>query len=136
MPSSRITLHHLKPTSGRHPILQWDADMAGMGIPPPSTVILDFMYGVATYQCWGGGQDINQVMQKCHDTHYESILIPPAAPHLSDSSPEPDDPNDGDYIPNRQPRGRNHSSHMLDEMHCAMDDVLVLSMLLKGTTPE
>ena len=76
-------------------------------------------------------------MQQRFVEHYKSIPIP-AASHSSDSDsfPEPDDPNDGDYIPNRRPRGRNHSAKMSDGMLRAMDNVLALSMLLKGTTPE
>ncbi|KAK2464149.1 hypothetical protein APHAL10511_003842 [Amanita phalloides] len=140
MPPSRITLHHLVlNTKTRSPVLQWDARINGTGISPPSTIILDFMYGVAAYRHWGIGQDINEVMQHHFTEHYNSIPIPPASPHSSDddSSPESDEDDDDDEcIPNRRPRGRNHSSNMSDEMLRAMDNVLMLSMLLKGTTPE
>ena len=116
---------------------QFDACIAGTGISPPSTVILDFMYGIAAYQRWGSGQDIKEVMQQRFAEHYKSIPIPPASPYSSegDSSPERDDPDDDDYQPDRQPRGRNRSSNMSDGMLRAMDDVLALSMLVKGTTP-
>jgi hypothetical protein len=138
MPPSRITLHHLEPQTSRVPIPQYDARITGTGISPPSTVILDFTYGVAAYRRWGGGQEIKEVMQQRFAGCYKSIPIPPASPHSSDgdSSSEPDDPDDDDYIPNRQPRGRNHSVNMSDEMFRAMENVLALSMLLKGTTPE
>ncbi|KAK2464379.1 hypothetical protein APHAL10511_003526 [Amanita phalloides] len=83
-------------------------------------------------------KDIKEVMQQRFAERYESIPIPPASLHSSDSnsSLEPGGPDGGDCIPNRQPRGRNHSSNMSDGMLRAMNDVLVLSMLLKGTTPE
>ena len=138
MPSNRITLHHLEPDTSRFPISQCDARIAGTGISPPSTVILDFMYGVAAYRRWGSGQDIKEVMEQRFAERYKSIPIPPASPYSSegDSSSEPDDPDNDDYKPNRQPRGRNHSSNMSDGMLRAMDNVLALSMLLKGTTPE
>ncbi|KAK2460178.1 hypothetical protein APHAL10511_007857 [Amanita phalloides] len=125
MPPSHITLHHLEPDTTHDPILQHDAC-----ISPPSTVILDFMYGVAAYQCWGSGQDIKEVMQQCFAKHYKSITILPS-PYSSDndSSLEPDDPND--YIPNRQLRGRNHSLNMSDGMFHVMNNILALSMLLK-----
>ena len=138
MPPSRITLHHLEPDTSRYPMPQYDARIASTGISPPSTVILDYMYGVAAYQRWGSGQDIREVMEQRFAEHYKSIPIPPASPCSSDrdSFSEPDDPNDGDYIPNRRPRGRNQSAKMSDGMLRAMDKVLALSMLLKGTTPE
>ena len=41
-----------------------------------------------------------------------------------------------EYKPNRWPRGRNCSSNMSDWMLHAMDNILMLSMLLKGTTPQ
>ncbi|KAF8341157.1 hypothetical protein F5887DRAFT_1062495 [Amanita rubescens] len=109
----------------------------GTGISPPSTVILDFMYGVAAYRRWGSGQDIKEVMQHRFAEHYKPIPIPPASPRSSDddSSLESDDLDDGG-VPNRRLRGRNYNSKMSDGMLRAMDDVLMLSMLLKGTTPE
>jgi hypothetical protein len=72
-------------------------------------------------------------MQHHFTEHYKSIPIPPASLPSSDcdNSPESDE-----YKPNRQPRGGNHSSNMSDGMLCVMDNVLMLSMLLKGTTPE
>lgn len=131
MPPSRITLHHFKPDTSRSPILQWDARMAGSGIPPPSTLILDFMYGIAAYLRWGSGQDIEEVMRHRFTESYESISIPPVLVPRDD-----DDGDDDEYIPNRQPRSRNRGSKMSDGMLHAMDNVLALSMLLKGTTPQ
>ncbi|KIM90547.1 hypothetical protein PILCRDRAFT_1822 [Piloderma croceum F 1598] len=112
MPPSRITLHHFQ-SDDSDPIRQSDARMAGTGISPPSTAVLDFMYGVAAYRRWG-------------------TSLPPSD---GDSSPESDDDNDDDK-PNIQLRGRNDTSNMSDGMLRAMDNVLTLSMLLKGTTPE
>ena len=43
MPSSHITLHHLVPDTSRFPLPQYHARIAGTGILPPSTVVLDFM---------------------------------------------------------------------------------------------
>jgi hypothetical protein len=98
------------------------------------------MYGVAAYRHWGGGQDIKEMMQHCFTEHYKSIPIPPASLPSSDNNSSPEsnnlDNDDDEYKPNRQPRGRNHSSNMSDGMLRAMDNVLAFSMLLKGTTPE
>ncbi|KAF8331187.1 hypothetical protein F5887DRAFT_1274000 [Amanita rubescens] len=134
MLASRITLHNLAPDTSFHPILQGDARITGTGTSLPSTVILDYMYGVAAYRRWGSGQDIEEVMEQRFSKHYKSIPMPPASPYSSDSDSfsEPDDPNDG----NRRPRRRNHSAKLSDGMLRAMDKVLALSMLLKGTTPE
>ena len=141
MPPSRITLHHFKPDTSRSPILQWDARMAGTGIPPPSTLILDFTYGISAYLRWGSGQDIEEVMWHRFIESYESIPIPPApVPHDDDDDGDGGDDNDDDdddeYIPNRQPRSRNHGSKMSDGRIRAMDNVLALSMRLKGITPQ
>lgn len=139
MPPSRITLHHLKPDTSRVPTPQYDMCITGTGISPPSTIILDFMYGVAAYQHWGSGHDIEEVMQRRFTEYYKSIPIPPASLPSSDndSSPESDGLNDDDeYKLNRRSSGRNHSSNMSDGMLHAMDNILALSMLLKGTTPE
>jgi hypothetical protein len=138
MPSSRITLQHLKPPTGRDPIRQYDARIASSGILLPHSVLLDFMYGVAAYRRWGGGQDINEVMQHRYTECYGSIPIPSASPPSSDgdSSPEPEDLDNHEHEPDRRRRRRNHRSNMSDGMLCAMDDVLKLSMLLKGTTPQ
>jgi hypothetical protein len=136
MPPIRITLQNLKPelhTIG-YPLHQHDAPIAGTGVSPPPEVLLDFMYGVAAYRRWGSGHDISEVMQHRSTECHKSIPIPPASPVSSDgvSSPESHDSND-DYGPVRRRRGRNHMS---DGMLRAMDNVLILSMLVKGTTPE
>ncbi|KAF8687522.1 hypothetical protein AX14_003690, partial [Amanita brunnescens Koide BX004] len=114
MPSSRITLHNLAPDTSLDPIPQRDAPIVGMGISPLSTVILDYMYGVAAYQCWGSGQDIEESLRtQVTEIVFQNLMIPTAA-----------------IIYPIDNRGRNHSTKTW------MDKVLALSMLLKGTTPE
>jgi hypothetical protein len=82
--------------------------------------------------------DINEVMLHHFIKYYESMPIPPASlpSSDSDSSPESDDLDNDEYKPNRWLRGRNQNSNMSDGMLCAMNNVLMLSMLLKGMTPE
>lgn len=77
LPSSRITLHHLDSDTSLDPIPQCDARIAGTGTSLPSTVILDFMYGVAAYRRWGSGQDIKEVMERRFAERYESVPITP-----------------------------------------------------------
>lgn len=109
--------------------------MAGTSISPPSTLVLDYMYGITAYHCWGSGQETKEVMHKHFTDHYKSIPMPPASLPSSDrdSSPETDDLNDNT---DRHPQGRKHSLKMSHEMLKAMDDVLMISMLIKGRTPE
>ena len=101
MPPSRITLHHFKPDLSHAPLPQYDACIAGTGILPPSTIILDYMYGVAAYRRWGSGHDIKEVMQDRFTEFYKSIPIPPASLPSSDghSSPQSDDDDDKSYKP-------------------------------------
>ena len=136
MPSSRITLQHLTPEVGYWPLPQCDARIAGTGLSPPPSILLDFMYGVAAFRCWGAGQDINEEMGNWFTKHYQSIPIPPPGEVSSDDDniQDSDDLNDGDYEPDGQRRRRNHRSQ--DEMLRAMDYVLALSMFAKGTTPQ
>ena len=58
--------------------LQPDACMRGTGTLHPSTIILDYIYGLAGYQRWGTGQEIKELMQQCFTESYKSIPIPPA----------------------------------------------------------
>jgi hypothetical protein len=155
VPSSRLTVHFLKLETSRSRIPQYDACITepGTGIPRPSMLILDFVYGAAVYQQWGSdGEDIRQVLDTHFSEHFKSI--PPLVTPLPnyDPYPEPDDSKDADYvpedngpsehdgrtdgdyilIPNTEERGRKRELNMSD----AMDTVLALSMLLKGTRPE
>ncbi|KAF8701769.1 hypothetical protein AX14_000283 [Amanita brunnescens Koide BX004] len=68
------------------------------------------------------GQDIKEVMQHRFAEHYESIPRPPASLHSSDCD--------------KTTKREDHSPKMSDGMLHAMDNVLALSMLLKGITPE
>ena len=117
MPSHRITLQHFEMIISLLPTIpQFDACMRGTGTPRPSTIILDYMYGVAAYRRWGSGQEIKELMRQRFTECYESIPRPPAPSRTSES-----DDNGQDMSP---------------EMLQAMDDIRALSMLVKGTTPE
>lgn len=113
--------------------------MRGTGTPRPSTIVLDYMYGAAAYRRWGRGQEIKDLMQQRFTESYKSIPIPPAPPHISDDSDqnmESDDSKDLDYPLGEKKNRRRKHSDTSPEMLQAMDDILVLSMLIKGTTPE
>jgi hypothetical protein len=140
MPSSRITLQHFElRLSLLETIPQFDACMRGTGTPHPSTIILDYMYGVAAYRRWGSGQEIKKLMQQRFTESYKAIPIPPAPPYISDDDgmyPESDDSKDLSYSPVEKKQQRKKHSDTSPEMLQAMDDIHALSMLLKGTTPE
>jgi hypothetical protein len=130
-------MQHIEPPAARPLLPDYDARMTGTGIYPPPSILLDYTYGVAAYQRWHGGQDIDQMMKDRFAEKYESIPCPP----LSDLSAESDvgsereDPHD-DCEPNRQRSGKHRRSSMSDGMLRAMDDVLALSRFMKGITTE
>ena len=69
------------PPSMAHGALQnVDALFGGTGVPLPSTVILDYMYGIAAYKAWRSerGDGFNQ-MKAYRKEHYAKIP-PPSAP--------------------------------------------------------
>ena len=95
------------------------------------------MYGVAGYRRWGIGQEIKELMQQRFMESYESIPIPPAPPHTSDDSDmESDDSNNLSCPLMEKKKQRKKHSDMSPEMLRAMDDILALSMLMKGRTPK
>lgn len=125
MPSNRLTLQHLTLDTTYDPIPQRDARIAGTGVSQPPSILLDFMYGVAAYSNWGStGSGINNVLKNHYDKHYGAIPapIPQVASDSEYFSQSDDDFNDGDYIP--------------PKMFEAMDRILALSSLIKGTMPE
>ena len=81
-----------------------DALFRGTGNPLPSTIILDFMYGVATFNLWGDMQ-LEGVVEQYFDLHYKPLLQPPPNdPRYDDDGGDDgcadweDDTNDGsDY---------------------------------------
>ena len=105
-------------TSGLAALPQVDACMRGTGTPRPSTIILDYMYGVAAYRRWGSGQEIKELMQQRFTECYEPIPLPPSPPDTGDDSDQ-----------------QKKHSDVSPEMLQAMDDIRALSMLVKGTTP-
>jgi hypothetical protein len=58
-----------------------DALFRGEGVPLPSTVILDYHYGIAAYKAWRSkrGDGFNQ-MKAYRNEHYAQIPPPPPAP--------------------------------------------------------
>ena len=121
MPTERITMQYLVLPSDQFLSPAFDARIGGTGNSPPPCVILDFMYGVAAYQHWHSGTAIDQVMKKRYEEKYRNISI------LTVSDPSND----------RSEEDVEHEEEPFSEgMLRAMDDVLALSMYMKGNTRE
>ena len=93
----------------------------------PSAIILDFLYGVASYALWKSGNDVHAVLNKYRKDHYESIPMPPPA-HLSDDDDILDDTGQSKIVEGGVRRG--------DKMARAMDELNLVLMLLSGTIPD
>ncbi|KAH9965169.1 hypothetical protein BC827DRAFT_1126222 [Russula dissimulans] len=118
-----------------------DALFQGEGGSLPSTVILDYAYGVAAYQTWRSERgDVSDAIRAYREAHYEKI------PHLrrdsslgdTSDSPEPDDSADLEYEPPRSRKRRRSSTSRRDESDLgkAMDELNMALMYIQGITPE
>jgi hypothetical protein len=131
-------MQHIEPPAARPLLPDYDAHMTGTGIYPPPSILLDYTYGVAAYQRWHGGQDIDQMMKDRFAEKYKDIppLPPPEPSQESEVESGPEDPHDGDYQYKPQRSGKHRRSSTSDGRLRAMDDVLALSRLMKGITTE
>jgi hypothetical protein len=139
MPPERLMIQYVVLPKSRNLISASDARMMGTGNSPPPAVILDFMYGAAAYKHWHSGPAIDQVMKECHGDKVRDIPHIPTVPYLSDPSSEDaaSDSQDEDYRPSGSTHRRAHyRSTMSEGMLHAMDQVLALSMWVKGNTVE
>ncbi|KAF8122435.1 hypothetical protein EV363DRAFT_1554526 [Boletus edulis] len=141
IPGHRTTLQHLVLTAERNRVPQWDvqADWRDEVHPPPS-ILLDFMYGAAVVKHWKCDRLRDMLESRFKDT-FKRILakIPErSAPKDDELEGEPDDPKDLTWEPpgGKQKGRKTFSSDASAGLLEAMDDILLLSMLLKGTTPQ
>lgn len=102
---------------------------------PPSAVILDYMYGVATYKFWGSSLG-HGVMEKYYNEHYAQIPVPhrPSSDHQSNSSFN--DLDNSNKPSSTSPKQRHYRSKMGKTMGNTMDELNLVLMHLQGTTPE
>ena len=114
-----------------------DAVFEGTGVPLPSTIILDYVYGIAAYKVWSsnrgdGGFD---QMKAYGDRHYTQIRpLPPSSPDVDNDVPSgPDDGNDTDYPPKRR---KHHASTRRGGREETMDELNMFLMHIHGITPE
>jgi len=113
--------------------------------PLPPAIILDYVYGIATYKCWGGGVDGDDaVMKRYHREHYTDIPRRPPGDHNNhgnhdngSSFEETDGPKDPTHPPSGSRQQKHHMSlRNGDEMARAMDKVNSVLMSLHGITPQ
>jgi len=109
--------------------LSVDANFQGTDDTTPPIVLLNFLYGVATYKRWKsppGVDIINAYFTEHYAEHYKTIPVPQAPSGESESpSDEQDDPNDPDCVP--------EDTTSMDE---AIDELNMVLMYLSGITPE
>ncbi|KAG8221119.1 hypothetical protein J3R82DRAFT_2646 [Butyriboletus roseoflavus] len=144
IPHSRTTLQYHMPPTGSDIVLQRDirADWSRDELPPPPSILLDFMYGAAVVKHWGCNP-LGDVLRKRFEDDFSKVLAENpkhSTPEDDESEVELDDPgnNDPDWKPSKdKQKGRKtFSSDASAGLLEAMDMVLYLSMMVKGTTPE
>ena len=146
IPHSRTTLQYMKPFTGRGCFPQWDiradCEWSREDLPPPPSILLDFMYGAAVIKHWKCNH-LDDMLEKWFKDDFSKVLTENrrcSTPEDDKPEVQPDDPMDPNWVPSGwkgKQKGRktflsDASAGLLD----AMDDVLLLSMLLKGTTPQ
>ena len=89
----------------------------GERAPLPSTVILNYVYGVTAYQSWHSKRNVSTVMDAYHEKHYARI-----PPH---PLPEP-----GKHYPSTRRRDESDLSRAMDELN------MVLMYVTRGITPK
>jgi hypothetical protein len=119
----------------------------------PPAVILDYVYGVATYNNWKTGHIVHSAMENYRQEHYINIPPLPPSPQSNDNGEEtlfdlnndPDDSHDPDFDPNApansldpdHPQRRLHKfTRTGDIMAKAMDEMNMVLMLIHGITPR
>ncbi|KAH9050999.1 hypothetical protein EDB83DRAFT_1359922 [Lactarius deliciosus] len=105
-----------------------DAQFRGTGGPLPPSVILDYIYGVAAYKCWGSRPG-HGLVESYYRENYANI----PSPH-GPLSGEDDDRNDPNCLPPTSPQQRCYTpTRTGDIMVKAMDELNLVSMHLQGT---
>jgi hypothetical protein len=154
--TDRIILHRLEEPSGydaadlanltsRNPHVYFaaganvDALIGGTEtLPSPSSVILDYMYGVAAYTLWGVGR-IDGVIEAYFKSQYRPVLqrrpIPPCDDEGDDGDDCPDDPNDADYEPGAS-QTQYTSTRREDRLVKGMNELNTVLMYLNGVSPQ
>ena len=102
---------------------------------PPSTIILDYMYGVTAYKCWGSRGAIQDLVENSHREHGEDTSISDDT-GLNDCSLSGETGNIHDSVhpPPTSPQQRLSITEGI--MEKTMDQVLMLFQNLQATTQD
>jgi len=134
MPNYRVTMQYFVPPDGLDPVPQRDVRADWSGPLAPSSILLDYAYGVASIKRWAA-HDIQQGLDNRHQQKFRTLL--PMSP--SPPSSEADDSFDSggaDYAPPRAGRRRRiHHSSLEAESSRAMDAAFHFYKRLKGYDP-
>ncbi|KAG6373280.1 hypothetical protein JVT61DRAFT_6907 [Boletus reticuloceps] len=98
------------------------------------------MYGAAVVHHWKCAR-LREMLEERFRDFFQPVMakIPEPSPPQDDGFEEQDDAKDLDYDPKAKQKGKGgkrFSSDASAGLLQAMDDVLLLGMLLKGTTPQ
>ena len=121
----------IAPSTAHNALQNVDALFQGdEGVPLPSSVFLDYFYGIVAYNAWGSsnrGDGFNKI-KAYREEHYANI-----PPRLYG---QPDDCNDSDakynlykHLPRKRPRRKSGMEETMDELN-------IFLMYLHGITPE
>ncbi|KAF8262206.1 hypothetical protein EI94DRAFT_1789091 [Lactarius quietus] len=115
--------------------VQFQSKPAGLLLPLPPAIILDYIYGVAAYNLWKSTspKEVHHVMSTYHRAKYAGIpLLPRRSPTTaSESEFEDDERRNEELDPTFYPKDSQG-----DEMSQAMDEMNLILMYASGTTPQ
>ena len=137
MPDYRVTMQHFVPPQSLDPVLQRDvrADWSGPLAPP--SILLDYLYGVASIKRWVA-PGIQPALDDRHQQEFRTLLpmSPTTLSSDADDDFDSDDTADADYAPPRagRPRRIHHSSMEIASAR-AMDHAFHFYKRLKGYDP-
>jgi hypothetical protein len=119
-----------RPSTAFNALQNVDALFQGTEVPLPSTVILDYLYGIAAYKAWRSkrGDGFNR-MEAYREINYKKIspLHSPLPDDTNVTSGSDNGANDSDYTP---PQSRRSG---LEE---TMDELNIVLMYIHGITPK
>ena len=122
-----------RPSTAFNALQNVDALFQGTNVPLPSTVILDYLYGIAAYKAWRSkrGDGFNR-MEAYREKNYKKIspLHSPLPDDIDDTnvtSGSDNDANGSDYTPSQSRRSG------LEE---TMDELNMVLMYIHGITPK
>ncbi|KAH9174866.1 hypothetical protein EDB89DRAFT_1848422 [Lactarius sanguifluus] len=148
VPTDLFTLHYLAASPGYNPVTADILANAGKLRHDDDWVILDYVYGIATYKQWNSRRHhraVRGVMGTyCNENYIDIPVTPPSPP--TDNYEGPSDESDDEvadptYVPGNPVdcHDPNHTSSRYttgDEMAEATNDLNAFLMFVRGITPE